>query len=50
MLFLLLLMTGNKTAQKVPKSPSFIFLGDWEDSSMLKDKVKFEEVLDFWEK
>lgn len=43
-------MIGNKRAQKVPKSPSFIFLGDWEDSSMLKDKVKSKEGLNFWEK
>lgn len=43
-------MIGNKRAQKVPKSPRFIFLGDWEDSSMLKDKVKSEEGLDFGEK
>lgn len=39
----------NKRVQKTPKSPCFIFLGDWEDRGMLKGIVKSKEGTDlFW--
>ena len=36
-LFSLPLMFRNKRIQNAPKSPSCIFLGDWQDGGTLKD-------------